>query len=166
MSSLPVIHFYSNSNKLVFRFRTITSAYYRGADGIIIVYDVTDADSFKHVDEWVQEVNKYAAPTTCKLLIGNKCDDVNKIQVTSEEARKKAQELGLSFIETSAKDAIGVEDAFTLLSSELIQIELVIFFCTYIFLLNSTIVPIESSSHQIHHLLDPSLNHHYIMKYF
>jgi len=72
------------------RFRTITSAYYRGADGIIIVYDVTDRESFNHIEEWVAEVNKYASTTTCKLLIGNKCDEVSKIQITSEEAKKKA----------------------------------------------------------------------------
>jgi Ras-related protein Rab-1A len=53
------------------RFRTITSAYYRGADGIIMVYDVTVRDSFNHVREWLQEVDKYASADTCKLLIGN-----------------------------------------------------------------------------------------------
>ena len=57
------------------RFRTITSAYYRGADGIIMVYDVTRLDSFDHVRDWLNEVNRYANQGLCKkLLIGNKCD--------------------------------------------------------------------------------------------
>ena len=54
------------------RFRTITSAYYRGADGIIMVYDVTDRESFDHIQDWLHEVNRYATEGTCKLLIGNK----------------------------------------------------------------------------------------------
>ena len=53
---------------------TITSAYYRGADGIIMVYDVTSQDSFNHVADWLTEVNRYASEGTCKLLVGNKSD--------------------------------------------------------------------------------------------
>ena len=60
------------------RFRTITSAYYRGADGIIMVYDVTNAESFGHVNDWLKEVNRYASESTCKLLVGNKNDMENK----------------------------------------------------------------------------------------
>merc|ERR1711997_141721 len=57
------------------RFRTITSAYYRGADGIILVYDITDRESFSHVNDWLNEVNRYVNESTCKILIGNKCDN-------------------------------------------------------------------------------------------
>jgi len=56
------------------RFRTITSAYYRGAHGIIMVYDVTNYESFEHVEEWLNEVNKHASESTLKLLVGNKAD--------------------------------------------------------------------------------------------
>ncbi|CAK0819790.1 unnamed protein product [Prorocentrum cordatum] len=94
------------------RFRTITSAYYRGADGIVMVYDVTDADSFNHVNDWVTEVNRYVNESTCKMLIGNKCDLTEERQVSPEEGRKKAEELGMGFVETSAKAATNVAEAF------------------------------------------------------
>lgn len=102
------------------RFRTITSAYYRGSDGIIMVYDICDRESFLHVDDWLNEVNRYVNESTCKILIGNKCDMEASRQVSTEEAKKKAEELGIAFIETSAKDATHVESAFQMMSAELI----------------------------------------------
>merc|ERR1712183_177120 len=102
------------------RFRTITSAYYRGADGIILVYDITDKESFNNVDDWLDEVNRYVNERTCKILIGNKCDCESERQVSTEEAKKKAEDLGIQFIETSAKDATNVESAFQIMSAELI----------------------------------------------
>mmetsp|Transcript_31378 Transcript_31378/g.90027 ORF Transcript_31378/g.90027 Transcript_31378/m.90027 type:complete len:218 (+) Transcript_31378:75-728(+) len=103
------------------RFRTITSAYYRGADGIMLVYDICDRESFNQIDEWLSEVNKYVTEGTCKVLIGNKCDLASERQVPTEEAKKKAEELGLAFIEASAKDATNVETAFQMISAELIK---------------------------------------------
>jgi Ras-related protein Rab-1A len=87
------------------RFRTITSAYYRGADGIIMVYDVTSQDSFEHVNDWLKEVNRYASEGTCKLLVGNKCDRIADKIVTAEQAKEFSEELGIPFLETSAKSA-------------------------------------------------------------
>lgn len=66
------------------RFRTITSAYYRGADGIIMVYDVTNQESFNHINEWFIEVNRYAAENTCKLIVGNKVDLPNRVISTEQ----------------------------------------------------------------------------------
>jgi len=103
------------------RFRTITSAYYRGADGIIMVYDVTSMDSFDHVNDWLKEVNRYASEGTCKLLVGNKSDRTIDKVVTTEQAKEFADELGIEFLETSAKSAKNVEEAFLAMAGELIR---------------------------------------------
>jgi len=103
------------------RFRTITSAYYRGADGIIMVYDVTSAESFDHVEEWLSEVDRYANENTVKLLVGNKADLVEKREVSEETAQRFADKLNISFLETSAKTATNVEAAFLMMAKELIK---------------------------------------------
>jgi len=70
------------------RFRTITSAYYRGAHGIIMVYDVTNYETFEHVEEWLNEVNRHASESTLKLLVGNKADLQEDKKVPTDEAKK------------------------------------------------------------------------------
>lgn len=101
------------------RFRTITSAYYRGAHGIIIVYDVTDRDSFNNVKQWMTEIDSYAADNVQRLLIGNKCDLATKREVTEEEGKAFAGTLSIPFLETSAKSAINVEQAFFMMASNI-----------------------------------------------
>ena len=73
------------------RFRTITSSYYRGAHGIIVVYDITNMDSFKNVKRWLTEIDKYARDNVSKLLVGNKID-IKQREVTAEEAQAFAAE--------------------------------------------------------------------------
>ena len=103
------------------RFRTITSAYYRGADGIIMVYDVTSSESFDHVEEWLSEVDRYANENTSKLLVGNKADLIDEKQVTKETAQSFADKLSIPFLETSAKTATNVDTAFLTMAKELIK---------------------------------------------
>ena len=91
------------------RFRTITSSYYRGAHGIIIVYDVTDLESFTNVKQWLNEIERYASEGVNKLLVGNKCDLVQRKQVDYGQAKDFADRLEMSFIEASAKASTNVE---------------------------------------------------------
>lgn len=98
------------------RFRTITSSYYRGANGIIIVYDITDMESFNNVKQWLSEIDKYANDSVCKLLVGNKCDLAESRVVDTSVAQAYADEIGIPFLETSAKDSINVEEAFLAMS--------------------------------------------------
>lgn len=101
------------------RFRTITSSYYRGAHGIIVVYDVTDMDSFNNVKTWLSEIDKYATDRVNKLLVGNKCDLVVKKVVDHQTAKDFADPLDIPFLETSAKSATNVEQAFMTMSAEI-----------------------------------------------
>jgi len=101
------------------RFRTITSSYYRGAHGIIVVYDVTDQESFNNVKQWLQEIDRYASENVNKLLVGNKCDLTNKKVVDYTSAKEYADQLGIPFLETSAKNATNVEQAFMTMAAEI-----------------------------------------------
>ena len=103
------------------RFRTITSSYYRGANGIIIVYDVTDQDSFNNVKQWLHEIDRYANENVNKLLVGNKCDLTAKKVVSYETAKELADNLNIEFIETSAKNATNVETAFLTMAREIMK---------------------------------------------
>ncbi|XP_008806672.1 ras-related protein RIC1-like isoform X3 [Phoenix dactylifera] len=101
------------------RFRTITSSYYRGAHGIIVVYDVTDQESFNNVKQWLNEIDRYASDNVNKLLVGNKCDlDADRV-VSYETGKAFADEIGIPLLETSAKDATNVEKAFMTMTAEI-----------------------------------------------
>jgi len=101
------------------RFRTITSSYYRGAHGIIIVYDVTNQDSFRNVQKWLQEIDRYAGDHVHKILVGNKCDMESERRVTTKEAQEFADQLNIILIETSAKTAVNVDNVFSEVASEI-----------------------------------------------
>jgi Ras-related protein Rab-1A len=101
------------------RFKTITSSYYKGAHGIILTYDITDKQSFKDIENWLTEVEKFANENVIKLLVGNKNDLESQRQVTFDEGKEYADSLGIQFLETSAKNNSNVEKAFFTLANEI-----------------------------------------------
>mmetsp|Transcript_23079 Transcript_23079/g.26785 ORF Transcript_23079/g.26785 Transcript_23079/m.26785 type:complete len:211 (-) Transcript_23079:207-839(-) len=108
------------------RFKTITSSYYKGAHGIILTYDITDKQSFRDIENWLSEVEKHANEKVNKLLVGNKCDLESQRQVSYEEGKKFADQLGIKFIETSAKNSVNVDAAFFAMANEIkerVQVE-------------------------------------------
>ncbi|THH11863.1 hypothetical protein EW145_g377 [Phellinidium pouzarii] len=115
----------SDKSNLLFsgqeRFRTITSSYYRGAHGIIVVYDVTDNDTYQNVKQWLQEIDRYASEGVNKLLVGNKSDLASKKVVEYSVANEFAGTLGIPFLETSAKTSVNVEQAFLTMAREIKQ---------------------------------------------
>ncbi|XP_056602664.1 ras-related protein Rab-35-like [Triplophysa dalaica] len=93
------------------RFRTITSTYYRGTHGVIVVYDVTSAESFVNVKRWLHEINQNC-DDVCRILVGNKNDDPASKVVETNDAQKFAEQMGIHLFETSAKENVNVEDMF------------------------------------------------------
>ncbi|CAL5378018.1 unnamed protein product [Camellia sinensis] len=104
------------------RYRAITSAYYRGALGALLVYDVTKPTTFENVSRWLKELRDHADANIVIMLIGNKTDLKHLRAVATEDAQGFAEKEGLSFIETSALEAINVEKAFQTILSEIYRI--------------------------------------------
>ncbi|KAL1826763.1 hypothetical protein ACET3Z_005175 [Daucus carota] len=101
------------------RFRAVTSAYYRGAVGALIVYDISRRTTFDSVTRWLQELDTHSETTVARMLIGNKSDLDNIRDVSVEEGVKLAEEQGLFFMETSALDATNVQKAFEIVIREI-----------------------------------------------
>lgn len=93
-------------------FRSITRSYYRGACGALLVYDVTQRESFTHLQSWLEDAKANANTALVIMLIGNKCDLESARQVSREEGEAFARRNGLVFMETSAKTAENVDEAF------------------------------------------------------
>ena len=101
------------------RFKNIISSYYRGAHGILLIYDVTDKDSFRNLANWLIEIEKNANKNVLKVVIGNKTDLENRRVITYNQGKEFADTYGLKFIETSAKKNLNVNEAFETLGREL-----------------------------------------------
>jgi len=101
------------------RFRTITSSYYRGAHGIIVVYDVTNDKSFNNIQKWLKEIDTFAGQNVKKLLVGNKCDLVNERVISTEQGQRLAEEIKVPFVETSAKESTNVEICFEKMAKDI-----------------------------------------------
>jgi len=95
------------------KYRAITSAYYRGAVGALLVYDITRASTFDHLERWLNELLDHADKNIVVMLVGNKSDLRHLRAVTTEQAKEFAEKKSLSFIETSALESTNVELAFT-----------------------------------------------------
>ncbi len=93
-------------------FRSIARSYYRDASGALLVYDVTRRETFQHLERWLLETRQFSSQHICITLVGNKCDLVKRRVVPKEDAEVFAQENGLQYVETSAKSAAGVDEAF------------------------------------------------------
>ena len=98
------------------RFRNVISSYFRGSHGILLIYDITNRDSFKNLENWLIEIEKNASQNVLKILIGNKNDLVNDREIQAEEGQAFANRNGMEFIETSAKMNTNVTEAFEALA--------------------------------------------------
>ncbi|XP_002737446.1 ras-related protein Rab-3 isoform X1 [Saccoglossus kowalevskii] len=94
------------------RYRTITTAYYRGAMGFILMYDVTNEESFQAVQDWSTQIKTYSWDNAQVILVGNKCDMEDERVVSVDRGKQLSDQLGLEFFETSAKENINVKQTF------------------------------------------------------
>ena len=104
------------------RYRAITTAYYRGAVGALVVYDVAKHLTFENVERWLRELRDHTDQKVVTMLVGNKSDLRHLRAVTTEEAKALAEKFDLSFIETSALDSTNVETAFQNILTEIHQL--------------------------------------------
>lgn len=100
-------------------FRSIARSYYRGAAAALLIYDVTNRASFNHLGEWLQEIREFGSPEVVVIVVGNKTDLEHQRGVSREEGETFARDNGLVFIETSAKTAANVEEAFVKTAREI-----------------------------------------------
>ncbi|KPP71874.1 hypothetical protein Z043_109176 [Scleropages formosus] len=103
------------------RFHTITTSYYRGAMGIMLVYDITNAKSFENISKWLRNIDEHANEDVERMLLGNKCDMEDKRVVPKAKGEQIAREHGIRFFETSAKANINIEKAFLTLAEDILR---------------------------------------------
>ncbi|CAN8251543.1 unnamed protein product [Cochlearia groenlandica] len=104
------------------RYRAVTSAYYRGAVGAMLVYDITRRQTFDHIPRWLEELRAHADKNIVIILIGNKSDLEDQRAIPTEDAKEFAEKEGLFFLETSAFNSTNVESAFTTVLNEIFNI--------------------------------------------
>jgi len=102
-------------------FRSIARSYYRDAAGCLLVFDVTRKESFNHLEKWLQETRQFANPNIAITIVGNKADLSAKRAVRYEEANNFATEMGLTYVEASAKSADGVDEAFRITATAILD---------------------------------------------
>ncbi|CAL4091001.1 unnamed protein product, partial [Meganyctiphanes norvegica] len=113
------VHFWDTAGQE--RFHTITTSYYRGAMGIMLVYDITNAKSFDNIAKWLRNIDEHANEDVEKMILGNKCDMEDKRVIPKEKGEAIAREHGIRFLETSAKANINIEQAFLELAEAILN---------------------------------------------
>ena len=101
------------------RFKTVTSAYYRGADGIIIVYDQSEKTTFEHINNWIEDISKYTNEEPIKIVLGNKNDLIDKNEVSDDDILNFENKTNIPVVKVSAKNSFQINLAFEKLIEKL-----------------------------------------------
>ena len=103
------------------RFRNVTKSYFQSSHGLLVVYDITDRESFEKINFWMENIKKNAPENVKLILVGNKCDLANERKVSYEEGENYAKKFNIKFFESSAKDGTNVKEFFFYLANEIYQ---------------------------------------------
>ena len=103
------------------RYKSISKSYVKGANGIFLIYDITNKASFEGIRNWVKQIKDQVSPRVCVALVANKIDDKEKQEVSSEDGVKLSNEIKYPFYEVSAKERIGVNECFDKLIKQIVK---------------------------------------------
>ncbi|XP_027855579.1 ras-related protein Rab-15-like isoform X1 [Xiphophorus couchianus] len=106
------------------RYQTITKQYYRRAQGIVFVYDITNLPSFQHIAKWASDVDEFAPDDVQTVLVGNKADEEFDRQVTKDQGKKLAETYGMEFFETSASTSSNISESFIRVTELVLQAQM------------------------------------------
>ena len=103
------------------KFRAITRNYYKGASGIILIFDVTNIKSYEDIKKWINEIKEEISEKVSIVLIGNKIDNVQERKISKDQGEKLANEIGVKFFETSAKTGEGINESVFFLVKKIFE---------------------------------------------
>ena len=101
------------------RFRSIISSYYRGAHGVLILFDLTSHQSFINVEKWIKDTKMYCSDNTKYIIVGTKCDMITKIEVSDEEINYLIEKCSVKYIKTSSRSGINIDNSFNTIAEEI-----------------------------------------------
>ena len=101
------------------KYKAITSAYYKGSKGALVIYDITQKETFANIEKWVNDLKCKGDPKIAIIIIGNKNDLEEKRQISKEQGEEKAKSFGCAFLETSAFSGDNIEKAFEMMVKEI-----------------------------------------------